>query len=120
MPKSYKSAPHGKIVCGYDSKSHIFHAVCNKCSERHCITVLNSFIVLFYYQNNQCNQLKTKCLTDELLEYLLQTKQEVLHIGNFKQVKSLFYSTMCLTISIQQTFLPANSCDYFHINCRFM
>ncbi|CAH3035947.1 unnamed protein product [Porites lobata] len=37
-------------------------------------------------KNSQCNQSKKKCLTDDFLEYLLQTKQEELHIGNFKRL----------------------------------
>jgi len=38
-------------------------------------------------KNGQCEGVKgTKCLTDDLLEYLLETKQEALHSGNFKRL----------------------------------
>ena len=37
-------------------------------------------------QNCQHQQVKGQCLTDDLLEYLLESKWEKQHLGNFKQV----------------------------------
>ena len=41
-------------------------------------------------QNCQYQQLKGQCLTDDLLEYLLENRLEEQHLGNFKQVLCTF------------------------------
>ena len=42
-------------------------------------------------QNCQYQQVKGQCLTDDLLEYLLENRREEQHLGNFKQVFVYFW-----------------------------
>ena len=37
-------------------------------------------------QNSRCQLVMGKCLTDDLLDYLLESEEEKQHVGDFKQV----------------------------------